>query len=78
MDSLFLIIFKKFQKYEDLFHDIAKLSAMVLIYFIFSSQHVKTYIFDVPNTLLLITGLFAYHLVFTKILRVEFGEKTNM
>ena len=71
--SLFECHIQNLSQYDTLFHDIAKLCTLVLVYFLFNQEsNQDLYIFNSHNSMLFFLGLCVYHLIFKFILDVQF------
>jgi len=66
--SLFECILNS-DEYIDYLDDIAKLCAIIIMYYVLHSGDQNTlYLFDAENSIIIFIGLNAYHLIFNKIL----------
>lgn len=70
--SLFECVVKHMAEYEDLFHDVAKLCSVILIFFLIDTNRSRRSLLNAQNSLLIFAGLCVHHLVFTKLLCVKF------
>lgn len=68
-----------YKSYENMLNDIFRLCSLVVIYYLFSNKNIgNNYLFDNHNVILLFIGIISYHLIFQRLLVINFDKKEVM
>ena len=77
MVSLFEVVFYFGEEYEELLNHMYIFLTFVIMYTLLHDGSSHNYIFTTQNTLIFFVSLCAYHLLFSKILKVKHESSEN-